>query len=504
MKRTAKYYSKNADARRKKLRYDKEFQKRPAQVKKRVEANRANREDGTYGNGDGKDYDHAVGKMVDQSVNRGRKGEGGRKKKVTYKHGGRLKYFLGGNIDTDPPKGSKPPIYVNDPNDPRLVAYQDSAAAHDWSSKMLETIIEDKKTPNNIPVDSKNIKYKTPEQILQERIRRVEPLGIPSSSVRQNMMDSEITNRGTNQKNKAVSYAQFSNDKDVFELAQYAKPNQPVELASSNNSPSAKSPQEEIISQIQSDPKGFYQRLSTDKDFQAQIGSMFQGDDLENLYDARANYFASKGKATISSPEIEELMGGRRIENLEDYQNLIKKYEGASKVLSYDDSDEDDRVFNSSIKLINKLSSKHRPKQEISEKEQRELMELKRQMGIDTDAKPTENTQQEQQKQDKQSGVSDLKYSPNADSLLIEYEDGTSETIKGRENVDNWRRENQDKFQQFRQERAMKPKKKVTYKMGGKMDKKKSKGITYKDGGKMEYGYGGKMKYAYGGKKKVK
>ena len=85
MKRTAKYYSKNADARKKKLKYDKEFQKRPKQVKKRVEANRANRKAGTYGNGDGKDYDHAVGRMVSESTNRGRKGEGGRKKKVKYR-----------------------------------------------------------------------------------------------------------------------------------------------------------------------------------------------------------------------------------------------------------------------------------------------------------------------------------------------------------------------------------------------------------------------------------
>jgi hypothetical protein len=111
MKRTAKYYSKNTDARKKKLKYDKEFQKRPEQVKKRVEANKANREAGTYGNGDGKDFDHAVGKMIDQSVNRGRAGEGGRKRKYMYggkvkkyKYGGKIKYVDGGSIDTDPPK----------------------------------------------------------------------------------------------------------------------------------------------------------------------------------------------------------------------------------------------------------------------------------------------------------------------------------------------------------------------------------------------------------------
>ena len=69
-------------ARKKKQKYDAEFQKRPAQIKKRVEANRANRKAGTYGNGDGKDFDHSVKRMVKAKVNRGRKGEGNRKKRT--------------------------------------------------------------------------------------------------------------------------------------------------------------------------------------------------------------------------------------------------------------------------------------------------------------------------------------------------------------------------------------------------------------------------------------
>jgi len=101
MKRTAKYYSKNADARKKKLKYDKEFQKRPEQVKKRVETNKANREAGTYGNGDGKDAYHKNGKIAgfkDQSKNRGSKtdSEGDRKArggKVSYKMGGKVKNY---------------------------------------------------------------------------------------------------------------------------------------------------------------------------------------------------------------------------------------------------------------------------------------------------------------------------------------------------------------------------------------------------------------------------
>lgn len=71
-------------ARENKKKYDAEFQKRPAQVKKRVEANRANRKAGTYGNGDKKDASHQKDgsiKMEGQSKNRGRRGEGNRVKK---------------------------------------------------------------------------------------------------------------------------------------------------------------------------------------------------------------------------------------------------------------------------------------------------------------------------------------------------------------------------------------------------------------------------------------
>ena len=51
---------------------------------KRVEANQKRREAKRNGqNVKGKDYDHATDSFVDSSVNRGRKGEGGRKKKFT-------------------------------------------------------------------------------------------------------------------------------------------------------------------------------------------------------------------------------------------------------------------------------------------------------------------------------------------------------------------------------------------------------------------------------------
>src|SRR6187551_3043986 len=76
MKDSAKYYASNPKARKKKLEYDKEFQKAPTQVKKRVELNKYNREKGTVGNGDGKDAYHKNGKIAGTkkaSANRGSK-----------------------------------------------------------------------------------------------------------------------------------------------------------------------------------------------------------------------------------------------------------------------------------------------------------------------------------------------------------------------------------------------------------------------------------------------
>lgn len=68
---SAKYYRENPAARRRKQAYNSTYQKKPSAVKKRVEANRANRRAGTAGNHDGLDYDHRTRRMVKASVNRG-------------------------------------------------------------------------------------------------------------------------------------------------------------------------------------------------------------------------------------------------------------------------------------------------------------------------------------------------------------------------------------------------------------------------------------------------
>ena len=66
------YYDHNAKSKSDKYKYDKTNQKKRSYVIKRVEANQANRDAGTYGNGDGKDYDHERGVMVKASENRER------------------------------------------------------------------------------------------------------------------------------------------------------------------------------------------------------------------------------------------------------------------------------------------------------------------------------------------------------------------------------------------------------------------------------------------------
>ncbi len=75
MAKTSDYYKKNPKARRKRLKQQAEYNKRPEQKKKRVELNKINRRSGTYGNRDGKDVSHCEGggtRMESAKKNRAR------------------------------------------------------------------------------------------------------------------------------------------------------------------------------------------------------------------------------------------------------------------------------------------------------------------------------------------------------------------------------------------------------------------------------------------------
>ena len=77
MKKTAKYYATHPEARAKKAAYDKRNDARPERRARRAELTKINREKGTAGNGDGKDWSHTKNGMVMKkaSVNRGSKSD---------------------------------------------------------------------------------------------------------------------------------------------------------------------------------------------------------------------------------------------------------------------------------------------------------------------------------------------------------------------------------------------------------------------------------------------
>lgn len=73
--KSTRYYRKNRSALMVKRAYQAKYNKKPSQVKKRVELNKENRRRGTYGNGDGKDVSHKKGGgtvLESQSKNRAR------------------------------------------------------------------------------------------------------------------------------------------------------------------------------------------------------------------------------------------------------------------------------------------------------------------------------------------------------------------------------------------------------------------------------------------------
>ena len=75
--KTARYYKENPYAKKKHNDYQKEYNKKPEQVIKRVELNSINRAKGTYGNGDGLDASHTKSGILMKSAssNRGSKSD---------------------------------------------------------------------------------------------------------------------------------------------------------------------------------------------------------------------------------------------------------------------------------------------------------------------------------------------------------------------------------------------------------------------------------------------
>ena len=67
---STKYYRENPEARKKKDAYNTDYHSTPSRRAYRAELNQKNRDAGTYGNGDGQDYDHTEGRFMSESKNR--------------------------------------------------------------------------------------------------------------------------------------------------------------------------------------------------------------------------------------------------------------------------------------------------------------------------------------------------------------------------------------------------------------------------------------------------
>jgi len=79
---SAKFFRSNPKSKAKKDAYNKEYHATEERKTYRAKLNKANRDSGTYGNGDGKDMSHGKGglKKESQSKNRARNGKGNNKK----------------------------------------------------------------------------------------------------------------------------------------------------------------------------------------------------------------------------------------------------------------------------------------------------------------------------------------------------------------------------------------------------------------------------------------
>ena len=79
--KSARYYQSNPEAKAKKDAYNKKYHSTDKRKKYRSELNKANRKDGTYGNGDNKDKSHTKsGKLVNESQKSNRARNGANKK----------------------------------------------------------------------------------------------------------------------------------------------------------------------------------------------------------------------------------------------------------------------------------------------------------------------------------------------------------------------------------------------------------------------------------------
>lgn len=135
------------------------------------------------------------------------------------------KFDGGGKKDVN-----REPIITNNPNDPRLRAYNDSLNAYQWNKKALDKVLTTGKSPKGSNVDKINYQKNSKENQLNLDYKKYIDWGlnITKKDVDDEMASVDLYNKGTKKLNRAISYYNFpiigGGD---FKLAQYKKPVQP-------------------------------------------------------------------------------------------------------------------------------------------------------------------------------------------------------------------------------------------------------------------------------------
>jgi hypothetical protein len=122
----------------------------------------------------------------------------------------------------------KKPIYVPDPNDPRIRAYKDSLNDFSFNKRELNKVIKTGKSPLGAPVDISKKRYLTRDQDINETYNRYKKLGL--NITKKDVIDESDSIDFVHGKkiNKKIASYNFPIVKGgLFRLAQYKEPEQP-------------------------------------------------------------------------------------------------------------------------------------------------------------------------------------------------------------------------------------------------------------------------------------
>ncbi len=127
--------------------------------------------------------------------------------------------------------GGRPPIRVTDPNDPRILAYQDSLAAHNQNVDYLNKTLTTGFGQRYWPIDLKSRQDLTRDQVIQAKMKA---FGTTRADEDSDLSQLDVFNKGTNSPNRATNYVRFWKPGEAHtepnlaeEIPMFQKPVQP-------------------------------------------------------------------------------------------------------------------------------------------------------------------------------------------------------------------------------------------------------------------------------------